>query len=107
MRWCHRTAQVISHQWWEPPKNKYSKTIFFLTKPSAIQNIHHRGRIPKNQIVTVVQPVLLYPLVEQLIVFGQLYMLTVLQHIFTSYGAIDKIDLDEMAVKMIEPYDPT
>ena len=30
-----------------------------------------------------------------------------LQHIFTSYGAIDKIDLEENMVKMMETYDPT
>ena len=29
-----------------------------------------------------------------------------LQHLFTSYGAIDKIDLEENVVKIIGPYDP-
>ena len=29
-----------------------------------------------------------------------------LQHIFYRYGAIDKIDLEENAVKMMGPYDP-
>ena len=29
-----------------------------------------------------------------------------LQHLFTSYGGIDKIDLEENAVNMMEPYDP-
>ena len=29
-----------------------------------------------------------------------------LQHIFSRYGVIDKIDLEENAVKMMGPYDP-
>ena len=29
-----------------------------------------------------------------------------LQHLFSSYRAIDKIDLEENAVKMMGPYDP-
>ena len=29
-----------------------------------------------------------------------------LQHIFDRYGAIDQIDLEEIAVNMMVPYDP-
>ena len=48
----------------------------------------------KNQTAMAVQPVLLYPLVEQLTGFGQVSELIMLQHLFTSYGAIDEINLD-------------
>ena len=61
----------------------------------------------KKKIVTAVQPVFLYPLVYQITGFGQVSALTILQHIFTSYGAIDEINLEENAVKLMDPYDPT
>ena len=60
----------------------------------------------KKQIVTAVQPVFLSPLVDQLKDFGQVTTHQILQHLFKSYGAIDKIDLQENAVKMMETYDP-
>ena len=60
----------------------------------------------KNQIVAVVEPVLLSPLVDQLTGFGQVSALTMLQHLFIRYGVIDKIDLKDNAVKMMGPYDP-
>ena len=60
----------------------------------------------KKKIVMVVQPVFLYPLVEKLIGFVQVSTLAILQYLFTSYGAIDEIDLEEKAVKTMEPYDP-
>ena len=47
----------------------------------------------------MVKPVFLSPLVDQLTGFGQVYTIAELQHILTSYGAIDKIDLKENAVK--------
>ena len=50
-----------------------------------------------------VEQVLLPPLVDQLIGFGQVSALTMLQHIFSSSRAIDKIDLEENAVKMMGP----
>ena len=60
----------------------------------------------KKQIVTAVEPVLLSPLVDQLTGCGQVYAITMLQHTFSSYGAIYKIYLEENAVKMMGPYDP-
>ena len=30
-----------------------------------------------------------------------------LQHLFSSYGAVDEIDFEENIVKMMGPYDPT
>ena len=54
----------------------------------------------------MVQPVFLSPLVYQLTLFGQVSTISMLHHIFTSYGSIDEIDLEENAVKMIEFYDP-
>ena len=68
--------------------------------------IHIRGRILENQIVTVVEPVFLSPLVDQLTGFGQVSALTILQNLFSSYEAIDKTDLKENAVNMMGPYDP-
>ena len=38
--------------------------------------------------------------------FGQVTALKMLQHLFISYEAIDKIDLEENAVKMMGPYKP-
>ena len=61
----------------------------------------------KNQIVTVVDPVFLSPLVGHLTLFGHVSELVVIQHIFESYRVIDEIDLEENVVKMMGPYDPT
>ena len=64
-------------------------------------------RVFKYKIVTEVEPVLISPLVDHLIGFGQVTALTMLQHMFSSYRAIDRIDLQENAVKMMGPYKPT
>ena len=64
-------------------------------------------RAIKKQIVTAVEPAFLYPLVDHLTGFGQVSAITMIQHLFKSYEAIDEIDLEENAVKMIGPYDPT
>ena len=60
----------------------------------------------KKKIVTAVEPVLLSPLVYQLTGFVHVSALTMTQHLFSSYGAINEIDLKENAVKMMGPYDP-
>ena len=60
----------------------------------------------KNHIVVVIEPVFLSPLVDQLTGFVHVSTLTMLQHIFASYMAINKIDLEENAVKIMGPYDP-
>ena len=60
----------------------------------------------KKQILTAVEPVFLSPLVDQITGFGQIYTLTMLQHLFSRYEATDKIDLEENTVKMLWPYDP-
>ena len=52
------------------------------------------------------EPVFLSPLVDSLTGFGQVSALTILQHILSSYGAIDGIDFEENAVKMMGPYNP-
>ena len=59
-----------------------------------------------KQTAKAVEPVLLSPLVDQLTGFGQVSALTILQHLFSSYGAIIEIDLEENAVKMMGPYNP-
>ena len=53
-----------------------------------------------------VETVFKYPLVEQITGFGKVSALTMLQPLFSSYGLIDKTDLEDNAVKMIGPYDP-
>ena len=60
----------------------------------------------KIQIVAAVEPVFLSPLVGQLTGFIQVYAITMIQELFSSYRAIDKMDLEENAVKIIGPYDP-
>ena len=60
----------------------------------------------KNHIVTAVEPVFISPLVDQLTGFGHVPALTMLQHQFFSHRAINKIGLEENAVKMMEPYNP-
>ena len=44
---------------------------------------------------------------DQLTVFGQVTALNILQHIFRSYGAIEKINLEKNAFKMMDPYEPS
>ena len=61
----------------------------------------------KKQIVTAAEPVFLSPLEEQLTGFGEVPSLTMLQHLFSSYRAIDDINLEENAVNMMGPHDPT
>ena len=60
----------------------------------------------KKKTATATEPVFLYPLVDQLTGFGQVSALTMMQNLFSSYGTIDKTDLEENAVKMMGPYDP-
>ena len=58
----------------------------------------------KKQIVTSVEPVFLSPLVDQITYFGQVSALTILQHLCSSYGVINEIELEENAVNMMGPY---
>ena len=37
--------------------------------------------------------------------FGQVMALHMLQHLFSSYGVVDEIDLEEKAVKIMGTYD--
>ena len=59
----------------------------------------------KKQIIPVVLQVSLSPHMDQLTGFGQEVALKMLQHIFRSYRAIDKIYLKENAMKMMGGYD--
>ena len=60
----------------------------------------------KKQIVMAVEPVFLSPLVHHITGFGQFSALTLIQHLFFGYRPIEKIDLEENAVKMMGPYNP-
>ena len=53
------------------------------------------------------EPVFLSPLVDQLTGFGHVSTPTMLQNLFASYREIDEMELEENAVKMMGPYDPT
>ena len=44
---------------------------------------------------------------DQLTYFGQVYALQMIHNSFTSYEAVDEIDPEKNAVKMMGPYDPT
>ena len=105
-RLCHHKTQTIYHHWWGPPKRKHSEPKGF-DKKSAIQKINRRGRIPKKPGCNGGATILPVPTGDQLTGFGQVSRLAMLQHIFTSYEAIDKIDLEENGVNTMEPYDPT
>ena len=61
----------------------------------------------KNKIVTAVEPVFLSPLVDQITGLRQVSEITMIQHMFSSYMEINKIDLEENMVKMMGPYNPT
>ena len=63
-------------------------------------------RALKKQKVTVAQPVFMFPLVEQFAWFGQVTTTQMLQHLLYSYGAIEKIDLEDNALKVMGSYDP-
>ena len=64
------------------------------------------GRTLKKHIVTEVEPVFLYPRVDQLTGFRQVSALTMLKHLFYSYEAIEKTDLEENKVKIMGTYNP-
>ena len=52
----------------------------------------------KKKIVTTVQPVFLYPLVDQLKGFGKGTVIQTIQRLFKSYMVMDRIELEENAV---------
>ena len=52
------------------------------------------------------EPVFLSQLVDQLTGFIQVSALNILHNLFSSYGTIDEINLEENAVKMMGTYDP-
>ena len=60
----------------------------------------------KKQIITPLEPVFLSPLVDQLIGFEQVSALAMNKHLFSSYRTIEKMDLEENAVKTMGLYDP-
>ena len=60
----------------------------------------------KNKIITAVEPVFLSLLVDQLAEFLKVSEITMLQHLFSSYRTVDKIDREENDMKMMVPYNP-
>ena len=58
----------------------------------------------KKQIFTAVNPVFLSPLKDQLTGFCKFTALHMLQHLFSSYGYIEKIDLKENYINIMGPY---
>ena len=61
----------------------------------------------KNNITTVVQPVFLSPLMDNLSGFGHVYTLIMPEHVLNSYGVIYEINPEGNAVIMIGPYYPS
>ena len=61
---------------------------------------------PLKQIITAVEPGFLFLLVDQLRGFGQVSALTMIQHLFSSYRAVNEIELEEKAVNMMGTYNP-
>ena len=61
----------------------------------------------KNNITTVVQPVFLSPLMDNLSGFGHVYTLVMPEHVLNSYGVIYEINPDGNAVIIIGPYYPS
>ena len=61
----------------------------FQQNQALFQNYTFMEGALKKQILTAVEPVFLSPLVEPLTGFGQVMALTMLQHLFSNYGAID------------------
>ena len=59
-----------------------------------------------KQIIMLMQPVFLSPLVYQLTGFGQFSVLQMLQHLFTYYWVIAEIDLGGNTMKMMGTYNP-
>ena len=87
-------------------QEKYLGTEKFRQNQALFRKYTALYRAFKNQIVTAVEPVLLFPLVYQLTGFGQVSKLTMIQHLFSSYRAIDEINPKENAVEMMVPYNP-
>ena len=77
---------------------KFQQNQALLRKYTAVD------RASKNKIIAEVEPVFLSPLVDQLTGFGQVFALTMLQHLLSSYRRIDKIDLEENSMKIMGLY---
>ena len=59
-----------------------------------------------KQIVMLVQPVLMSPLMDKLTGFRQVIAHQITQNLFNSYGTIDKLDLEENVVHILGSYYP-
>ena len=62
----------------------------FQQNQALFQKYTAADRALKKQIITTVEPFLLYPLVDHLTGFGQVSARTMIQHLFLSYGTIEK-----------------
>ena len=82
-----------------PGTEKFRQNQALFQKYTAID------RSLTKQIITAVEPVFLYPLVDQLTGFGQVSALTMIQNLFLSYGTIGK-KTEENSVKIMRPYNP-
>ena len=60
----------------------------------------------KKKIITAVEPVFLYPLVDQQTRFGQVFALIMQKLLLSRYRTIYKINLEGNSVKMMGPYYP-
>ena len=69
------------------------RTKRFQQKHALLRRYTAMEGYQKKQIITMVQPVFLFPLVDQLTGFGQISALDMLQHLFNYYEAINEIGL--------------
>ena len=81
------------------------RTENFLQNQAMFRKYTAVGGALKNQIITAVELVFLSPLFDQFTGFGHVSTLTMLQHLFASYGLIDEIDLEENSVKIMGRYE--
>ena len=60
----------------------------------------------KNKIITAMEKVFLYQLVDYITGFGHVYTLTMQHHLLLSYRTIEEIYLEENPVMMMGTYNP-
>ena len=91
----------------ETPKSERSELRGYDGTERRSGNKRPRTEPYKKRIVAAAEPVFLSPLVDRLTGFGHVSAFTMIQHLFTSYGAMHEIDLEENEAKIMGPYDPS
>ena len=74
-------------------QEKYLRTERFWQNQALLQLCTTVDGAIKNIVIMTVQQVLLSPIMDQLIVFGQVTSLDILQHLLRLYGEVVEINL--------------